>query len=98
MAHIYKETVWQSPTGRWHSGDVEELGKGSGKWWIPCRILDIAPVDFIYLLKDTFNASNFSYKKETNVLLYSWEKEEDAKRYRKYINDKAKLKKVVICG
>lgn len=26
MAHIYHVSEWQSPTGRWHCNDVEDLG------------------------------------------------------------------------
>ena len=86
MAHIYHVSEWQSPTGRWHCNDVENLGNGSGYWWIPCRILDMQPTDFILLLKETFNASNFSYSEKSNVLLY----------YKNWINEMARKANAII--
>lgn len=96
MAHIYHVSEWQSPTGRWHCNDVEDLGNGSGYWWIPCRILGMAPTDFILMLKETFNASDFSYSVESNVLLYSWEKQSDMRRYKNWINEMARKANAVI--
>ncbi len=96
MAHIYKCSVWQSTSGKWHCNDIEDLANGSGYWWIPCRILGMAPTDFILLLKDNFNASNFSYDTKSNVLLYSWEKQEDAKKYCNWINKMARKANAVI--
>ena len=96
MAHIYKCTTWTSPTGREHCGDLSDLKNNSNAWWIPCRILGIAPTDFILLLKETFNASNFYYREEGNVLLYSWEKKEDAIRYKNWINEMARKANAVI--
>lgn len=96
MAHLYKETVWKSGSGRYFSGDVEDLAHGSGRWWIPCRVLKMAPVDFILLLKNEFNASNFSYNREKNMLLYSWEQEKDANKYKNWINSMAKKANAII--
>lgn len=96
MAHIYHVSEWQSPTGKWHCNDVEDLGNGSGYWWIPCRILGIKPTDFILLLKETFNASDFTYSEKSNVLLYSWEKQSDMRRYKNWINEMARKANAII--
>lgn len=96
MSHLYKESIWQSATGRWYCADVEDLGHGSAYWWIPCRMLEISPTDFILLLKDKFNASNFSFNKEKNFLNYSWEKEADARKYKNWINAEARKRNFII--
>lgn len=96
MAKLYKTSEWQSPTGRWHVNCVDDLAGISGLWWVPCRILDLPPADFILLLKNEFNASNFSYYEENDVLLYSWEHYNDAHRWLLYINKIARQKHIMI--
>lgn len=96
IGKIYKATEWQSPSGRWHCNDVQDLAGGSGSWWIPCRILGIAPEEYVKLLKERFNASNISYKIETNILLFSWENQEDMRKYKNFINKKAKEVNAII--
>ena len=96
MTHIYKCSEWQSATGRWHCADVEDLANGSAYWWIPCRILGISPEEFILLLKDKFNASDFYFDRKKNVLLYSWEKQSDMRKYKNWINAQARKVNFII--
>lgn len=96
MAHLYKCTTFTGGSGREYVGDVSDLKNNSNAWWIPCRILGIAPVDFVLLLKDTFHASHFSYSAETNVLSYSWDKKEDAVKYKNWINGMARKANAII--
>lgn len=96
MSHLYTCTTWTSPTGKEHCGDLSDLGNNSNAWWIPCNILGMKPVDFVLLLKDSFNASDFSYNIESNVLMYSWEKKEDAVRFKNWINSMAKKANAII--
>lgn len=97
MAHVYKVAEWASAGGRkWYVNDTSDLAHGSGNWWIPCRILGMAPTDFIMMLKETFNASNFFYCEKTNLLSYSWEKKEDAVKYKNWINSMARKANAVI--
>lgn len=96
MAHVYKCSEWSNTNGRWFCGDVEDLANDSNAWWIPCRILGIAPTDFILLLKDTFHASNFSYNINANVLIFSWDKQSDMRKYKNWINDKARKANYII--
>lgn len=96
MAHLYKTTTWTSPTGREYCGDLSDLAHDSNAWWIPCRILGIAPDEFILLLKDRFNASDFYYDINKNFLSYSWENKVDAMNYKNFINKKAREANAII--
>lgn len=97
MAHVYKATEWQSGLSTWYVADVQELGTSSGYWWIPLKILGLNPVDFVKLLKNDFNIKHASYSKEYNMLTFSFGSLEDARRYKNYINRKAREKNF-ICG
>lgn len=90
--HSFKCTVWKSPANIFHCGFVhpENLKRGENQWWVLARILGMSLTDYILLLKNTFNATGFSYTKEKNFLWYYWEKESDAERYKNWINSMIK--------
>lgn len=94
MAHIYKLTEWQSLSGNWHCGDVEDLANGSNSWWYPCRLLGIAPTDFIMLLVEKYHVSDISYKNDT--LLWSWHNQLYMRKYKNDINKLAREKNFII--
>lgn len=89
MSHLLKLTEWESPTG-WHCGDTSDLANGSGYWWHIPRMLGIELSDYIFLLKDNFHATNFSYNKEKNVLLWHWKNYADCHKFVLYVNKKSR--------
>ncbi len=96
--HLYSATEWEQ-NGVWHVNDVEDLAGMSGLWWIPCHILDIAPIDFVQMLIEDFNAEvryihNEDYFKD--ILIYSFKNNADARKYRLFINQKAREKQFYI--
>lgn len=90
MAHLYKASMWQGGSGKWFCGDIEDLGNHSGRWWVPCRLLEITPEDYIRMLIDDFNVSNIKYYYSSNVLVFSWDNESDCRKYKNWINKKAR--------
>lgn len=95
MAHIYKMEEWQSPSGKWHCGDVSALGKNSNLWWYVPNLLGITPVDYFYLLRDKFHATNFHYKKQHDVFMFSFENLTDCRKFKNYVNKIAREKKFI---
>lgn len=87
MSHIYKVSAWKASSGRWYCNDVSDLSGTSGYWWVPCRILNISPSDFVLLIKFRFHAE-VAYNAENGFLHYFWsqEREKDCKAYMKFIN------------
>ena len=94
MAHIYHMEEWECD-GKWHCGDVSALAANSNLWWYVPRLLNISPVEYIYLLKDKYHASNFKYSKEKNVLSFSFSSLDDCRKFKNYINKQARDKKFV---
>ena len=90
MAHLYKTTIWQGSSGRWYCNDVTDLAGPSAKWWVPARMLGMKLTDYILLLKDSFNANIHEYNADTDVLIFSWDNQSDANKYKLWINSKAK--------
>lgn len=89
MKHLYKMSEWQSPTGKWYCNDIEDLSGIAGLWWIPARLLNIPLVDFVSMLVYEYNAM-VSYNIERDVLIYSWDKQSEMRRFKNYINKKAR--------
>ena len=96
MSHLMKYTEWQSITGKWHTGDVADLGHGSNFWWHPARMLNLELTDYILLLKDKFNAINFSYDINNNVLFWDWKDYKDCHTFTLFINREARKRKFFI--
>ena len=90
MAHLYKTSTWQGSSGKWYCNDITDLSGCSAKWWVPARILGMKLSDYILLLKDIFNANICKYNSNTDVLLFFWDNQSDANKYKLWINDKAK--------
>ena len=95
MSHVLKLSEWESPTG-WHCNDVSNLAHGSGYWWNIPRMLGIELTDYILLLKDKFNATNFNYDINHNVLLWKWNSYTDCHKFVLYINREAQKRKFFI--
>lgn len=90
MTHLYKMTEWQSAGGAWYCNDVEDLGNGSGRWWIPARMLGLPPVEFVKLLVEEFKVDNISYNIEKDVLVYSWRSQAAMRRFKNWTNAMAR--------
>ncbi len=95
MSHLLKYSEWESPTG-WHCTDISDFAHGSGFWWHVPRMLDISLTDYILLLKDEFNAINFSYDIDKNVLLWKWPTYQDCHKFVLFVNREARKRKFFI--
>ena len=95
MSHILKLSEWESPTG-WHCNDISDLAHGSGNWWNIPRMLNMELTDYIILLKDKFNAVNFTYSIEKNVLLWKWKSYSDCHKFTLFVNNEARKRKFFI--
>lgn len=90
MAHLYKVTEWKGASGLWYCNDVEDLGNGSGRWWVPARMLGLSLDRYVEMLVHDFKVDKISYNEERDVLIYAWRKQADMRKYKNWINDKAR--------
>lgn len=93
MAHIYKVTEWQSPTGYWHCNDTSDLAGIAGLWWVPARVLGVSPAEYIEILVRDFKPDNISFN---NILLFSWKNQSDMRKYKNWINKIARDKNFIV--
>lgn len=95
MTHILKLEEWES-VGKWLCGDVSALAAGSNTWWYIPNLLSLAPVDYVKLLISKFNATHLSYSLNSDVLIYYFTSQSDARKFKNYINKIAREKNFLI--
>ena len=93
---LLKYVEWQSSTDEWHCNDTSDLASVRGLWWVPARLLGLAPADYVKWLIKNYQPDHISFG--NNVLLYSWDKNNYAKchSFVLYINKTARDKKFII--
>jgi len=89
---LFKMTEWQSASGNWYCGCVDNLAGDSGAWYLPARILNITPVAFIELLITKFKPDDVWYSKEKCILVYSWKSQTKMRAYKNWLNAEARKK------
>lgn len=87
---LYQQTEWQSPSGAWHCNCVDNLAGGSGTWYLPARILGLAPADFLEMLITNFKPDHFVYDKEKCFCQWSWNSQSLMRKYKNWINAAAR--------
>jgi len=73
----------------WHSFCKKNLGKKYQQWMVPCRILNISPAEYVRLLVTEYNAI-IHWSPEHRFLGRKWVNHADQRRWRLYINKKAR--------
>ena len=86
---LYHQTEWESISG-WHCNCVDNLGKNSGAWWHPARILGVSPAQFIAILIERFKPDTFNYSPETCFCSWSWKSQAAMRKYKNWINAEAR--------
>lgn len=92
---LLKYTEWQSGSGYFYCGDTSDLSGIAGKWWIPCRLLNKTPVEYVKWLIDNFHPDTINFN---TTLIYCWKPEhyQLAHSFVLYINKIARQKNFFI--
>ena len=81
---IFKMTEWQSSSGLWYCNCIDNLAQNSGAWWLPARVLNITPAEFLKLLLSKYKPDVFNFSKEYFFCSWAWK---DQSSMRKFKND-----------
>lgn len=88
--HLYKTTEWEDASGNWLVNDVTSMTSIAMKWWIPMRMLNLTPEGYLRLLVDKFHINYAHYTAEANVLVFTFASQDAARKYKNWINKKAR--------
>lgn len=88
--HLYKTTMWEDAAGDYLVNDVTSMTSIAIKWWIPMRMLNLTPTEYLKMLKDKFYINSAHYSETADVLTFTFANEADARRYKNWINKQAR--------
>ena len=87
--HILKYDELES-CGRWSCISIKDVGKIGNQWWTPARALGMELTDYIQMLIKDFHPDHieFSTVAPNGLLSFSWDKQNDRRKYKNWINKK----------
>ena len=94
-AQLLKYVEW-GETGRWYCNDTSDLCSIRAKWWVPARMLGISPADYVKLLIEKFHPDRIKYSEEHDVLVFSWKRLDDMRKFKNWLNAEARKHKFII--
>lgn len=94
--HLLKYEEWQGAGNTWYCNDLKELSGLAGFWWIPARMLNISPAEYVELLITKFKPDRIKYYQEQDVLIYSWKNINDCRKFKNWLNAEARKRNFII--
>lgn len=77
----------------WHCNCIKALGTPHmAEWYIPARILEISPAEYVEYMIDNFKPDHIYVNKEKCLIFFSWNKQADMRKYKNTLNRIAREK------
>ena len=95
MVHLMHFLEWQGASGVWYCGDTSDLGKGSGYWWLPARMLGITPAAYVEKIIKEFNPIVY-HNEDCSFVSFSWKSQSDMRRFKNWLNAEARSRNFMI--
>lgn len=92
---LLKYVEW-GETGSWYCNDTSDLCSVRGLWWVPARMFGISPAEYVQLLVERFHPDRIRYFEETDVLVYSWKKIDDMRKFKNWLNAEARKRNYIV--
>lgn len=76
--------------GRWSCISIQDIGKIGNQWWTPARALGMSLSDYVLWIINNFHPDHISFSTvpENGLLLFSWNKQSDMRKFKNHINKK----------
>lgn len=89
---LYQMKEWETISNKWHCNCVDNLAQGSGEWYLPARILGISPAAYLEYVIKNFKPDDIYANKEKCLVFFSWNSQADCRKFKNFINRKAREK------
>lgn len=86
---------WGS-SGSWYCNDTSDLCSVRALWWAPARMLNISPAEYVQLLIERFHPDRIKYFEDRDVLIYSWKRLDDCRKFKNWLNVEARKRNFII--
>ena len=88
---LWRAEEWETESG-FHCNCISNLGQDSAAWYLPARILDLTPAQFIELLITKFKPDDFYFNPKTCFCCWSWKDQSKMRLYKNWLNAEARKK------
>ena len=89
MARLLKYDEWES-TGYWHCNDTTDLGHGSSLWWLPAKMLNMTPAEYLKMVIEKFKPDDIYYSDDCSFVGWSWKSQTKMRVFKNWINAEAR--------
>ena len=93
---LLKMSEWEDNFGYFHCADTSNLGQGSACWWLPARMMNMKPADYVKWVVDNYNPTEVKRANDCSVVWFVWKSQADMRRYKNAINKIAREKNFLI--
>lgn len=91
MAHILKYSEFQDPVGNmWGCNDMSDLAHGSAYWYLPARMLNITPAEYLEWVITNFHPDKVNYTSDYSVIWWRWKDQDEERKFKNTINNLAR--------
>ena len=94
-AKLLRYSEW-GEAGAWSCNDVSDLCSVRALWWVPARMLNISPAEYVQLLIERFHPDKIKYSEEYDVLMFSWKRIDDMRKFKNWLNAEARKRNYII--
>jgi len=96
MSHLLKYEEWETSTG-WKCGDLQDLGKGSNYWWLPARMLQMTPANYLKWVIENFKPDEVYHSDDYSLVGWSWKSQNKMRVFKNKLNALARQYNFMIC-
>ena len=95
--HLLRMEEWQDGCDNWHCADTSELGKGSSIWYLPARMLEKTPAEYLKWVIDNYHPDKIEHSDDCSLVYWTWKSQAKMRLFKNQINKLARQKNFMIC-
>ena len=95
--HLLRMEEWQDSCDNWHCADTSELGKGSSIWYLPARMLEKTPAEYLKWVIDNYHPDKIEHSADYSLVYWTWKSQAKMRLFKNQINKLARQKNFMIC-
>ena len=90
MAHLLKYDEWQDGCGQWHCNDTTDLGHGSSLWWLPAKMWNMTPAEYLKMVIEKFKPDHIYHSDDYSFVGWNWKNQTQMRVFKNWINAEAR--------
>ena len=93
---LYQMSEWQGATGYWYCNNVDNLGAGSGVWYLPARMMGLTPANYLKWIINEFHPDKVYASEDGGFVGFCWASQSNMRAFKNKINQIARQTRFMI--